>query len=252
MESLERISWTAPVMQCQQARQLFDAYLDGELSPSLATELGAHRLRCADCRQALALLEVSGHILRSDRDAVRPTEDFTDRLLACVDTVPPWRAKAVRYITIGGPLAAAAVIALAFLGVFDNKGPSQVAGVKETAQPVGISSPETPAVRQDASRASDPAEDALGEFIDQTQARMKDKGESMQRVLDLTILQMLDILEEAKARSELRDQDNPSLQPPVVPHPNAGKSGFDADNGDHPAADQAPPSPDEEHDPIDE
>jgi len=210
-------------MQCEQARQLFDAYLDGELSPSLATELGAHRLRCPDCRQALALLEVSGHILRSDRDAVRATEEFTDRLLACVDTVPPWRARAMRIITLGGPLAAAAVIALAFLGVFDNKGPSQVAGVQEIAKsPVTQAvAPITIAGPTDSPVAVDPAEKALGEFIDQTQTRMKDKGESVQRVLDLTVLQMLDILEEAKAKSELRGKNESSPLTPIAPKPAA-------------------------------
>jgi hypothetical protein len=191
-------------MQCEQARQLFDAYLDGELSPSLATELGAHRLRCADCRQALALLEVSGHILRSDRDTVQASDDFTDRLLACVDTGPTWRRRVLHTIYVGGPLAAAAVIALAFIGVFDGKRPSQVAGVKELASPAVVRSidPSKATVPAVQLPAVDPAEKALGDFIDQTQQRMKDKGDSVQRVLDLTILQMLDILEEAKERSQ--------------------------------------------------
>ncbi len=192
-------------MQCEQSRQLFDAYLDGELSPSLATELGAHRLRCADCRQALALLEVSGHILRSDRDTVQASDDFTDRLLACVDTAPDWRRRVLNTIYIGGPLAAAAVIALAFIGVFDGKRPSQVAGVKELAPPVAVglidsTKAVTPVAIQ--LQAVDPAEKALGDFIDQTQQSMKVKGDSVQRVLDLTVLQMLDILEEAKERSQ--------------------------------------------------
>lgn len=192
-------------MQCEQARQLFDAYLDGELSPSLATELGAHRLRCAECRQALALLEVSGHILRSDRDTVQASDDFTDRLLACVDSAPTWRRRVLNTIYVGGPLAAAAVIALAFIGVFDGKRPSQVAGVKELAPAAVVKSMEptraaVPVPTQPL--AVDPAEKALGDFIDQTQQRMKDKGDSVQRVFDLTVLQMLDILEEAKERSQ--------------------------------------------------
>ncbi len=196
----------SPQMHCEQARQLFDAYLDGELSPSLATELGAHRLRCADCRQSLALLEVSGHILRSDRDPVQASDGFTDRLLACVDTVPSWRRKVLNTLYIGGPLAAAAVIALAFVGVFDGKRPSQVAGVQQVAAPSVVQStqPGKPIIPATAVPAQtvDPAEQALTEYLDQTQQRMKDKGESVQRVLDLTVLQMLDILEEAKDRSQ--------------------------------------------------
>jgi hypothetical protein len=211
-------------MQCEQARQLFDAYLDGELSPSLATELGAHRLRCANCRQALALLEVSGHILRSDRDTVQASDDFTDRLLACVDTAPGWRRRVLNTIYIGGPLAAAAVIALAFVGVFDGKRPSQVAGVKELASPAVVRSIESakatsPAANQP--KAVDPAEKALGDFIDQTQQRMKDNGDSVQRVLDLTVLQMLDILEEAKERSQHGPNAGPEWM--ATPAPPAGR-----------------------------
>jgi len=193
-------------MQCHQARQLFDAYLDGELSPSLATELGAHRLSCSDCRQALALLEVSGHILRSDRDPVQAPDDFTDRLLACVDPAPVWRKRVFSTLYIGGPLAAAAVIALAFIGAFDRNGPSQVAGVKEIAPATMVQAAQPPPKATAASTVEsvDPAEQALTEFFDKTQQRVNDQGQSVQKVFDLTILQMLDILEEAKDRSQAR------------------------------------------------
>lgn len=235
-------------MQCEQARQLFDAYLDGELSPSLATELGAHRLRCPDCRQALALLEVSGHILRSDRDSVRASDDFTDRLLACVETVSPWRVKAMRILTIGGPLAAAAVIALAFLGVFDNKGPSQVAGVQELAPAVVQTAQPAPSPKAMAPSATiDPAEKALGEFIDQTQTRMKDNGESVQRVLDLTVLQMLDILEEAKVRSELRGRNDSHTLAPIAPKPEAEEHFEGKEDNSNPLDNANPPTPEDEH-----
>jgi len=196
-------------MNCEQARQLFDAYLDGELSPSLATELGAHRLRCAECRQSLALLEVSGHILRSDREPVTAPAEFTDRLLACVDSPGAWRHKLWNTLYIGGPLAAAAVIALAFLGVFDGRGKSQVAGIQQIVAPPMVQRVSDVSERGSAgaSKASvpapgnDAAERALDEFVDQTQQRMRDNGKSLQRVMDLTILQMLDILEEAKDRA---------------------------------------------------
>lgn len=229
-------------MQCEQARQLFDAYLDGELSPSLATELGAHQVRCAECRQALALLEVSGHILRSDRDAVQPPEDFTDRLLACVDASPRWHRSLLHGLYIGGPLAAAAVIALAFLGVFDGKRASQVAGVKEIA-PASYVQP-APAKSGDAIKPSplvDPAEQALGEFIDRTQNSMKDKGESVQRVLDLTVLQMLDILEEAKTRAKpgARPGSAPLTSPLKAPAGQDSREAAPQGNDDASAEDDA-------------
>ena len=104
-------------MDCNQAKQLFDAFLAGELSVPLATELGAHRVSCADCRRALALLEITGHILATDEDPVRLKSNFTDRLLACVDKpIGRFNRLMRRTIYIGGPMAAAAVVALAFLG----------------------------------------------------------------------------------------------------------------------------------------
>lgn len=207
-------------MQCEQARQLFDAYLDGELSPAMATELGAHRVRCADCRQALALLEVSGHILRSDREPVQPPDDFTDRLLACVDTSPKWHRRILHGLYIGGPLAAAAVIAMAFLGVFDGKRPSQVAGVQEIAPAAHVQPAPVPKTKSATPMPKvDPAEQALGEYIDRSKNSMKDKGESVQRVLDLTVLQMLDILEEAKTRAKPGGkQESGSFSPPTKSH----------------------------------
>lgn len=119
-------------VDCRQAQQLFDAYLDGELSPSLETELGAHRVQCGDCRRALALLEVSGHIIRADHEDVTADSAFTDRLLACMDEPDhSLTHRAWRVASIGGGLAAAALVALAFLGLFDTRQRGKVAGVSE-------------------------------------------------------------------------------------------------------------------------
>lgn len=134
-------------MDCEQARQLFDAYLDGELGSALATELGAHRVHCAECRQALALLEVSEHLITSDPERRELGADFTNRLLACMDLPDAsWRQtteRLTRPTTESEPMvsrlrrglfwtgvsAAAAMVALAFLGAFDRRGESRVAGL---------------------------------------------------------------------------------------------------------------------------
>ncbi|UCE60054.1 MAG: zf-HC2 domain-containing protein [Phycisphaerales bacterium] len=197
-------------MRCEEARQLFDAYLDGELSKSLATELAAHRVRCPACRRALALLEVSGQIIASDREPVTLDEDFSGRLLACVEAPERrWPLRVRRTLFYAGPLAAAAVIALAFLGVFDRGNgaqPHEVAGHKETREvPVyvpgeestgdsGVNSPDETAA----------AEYALEQWMKQAQQNSEAKRqsvESLHKALDLTIGQWLDILEEAKDAS---------------------------------------------------
>ena len=185
-------------MRCEEARKLFDAYLDGELSPSLATELGVHRVRCAECRRSFALLEVSGHILSSDRDPVTVPEDFSERLLACVDVREHgWAGKVRRSLYFVGPLAAAAVIAMAFLGFFDRSRDSRVAGVKVEPTHVEAGTP-----RPNAPSAYDreAAERAIDQWIGQMQTNRAAKtqtGESTLKPPDLTILQILEMLKDA-------------------------------------------------------
>jgi hypothetical protein len=197
-------------MQCEQARQLFDAYLDGEMSSALATELAAHRVRCSDCRRALALLEVSGEIISSDRDEVSLRDDFSSRLLACMDTPQSrWRGWGRYAIYYAGPLAAAAVIALAFIGVFDRSNGAEVLGEKvenrdaQAVRPV----PEPAAAEEDAANSLE-AEHALDEWIGQAGKNWQDRRESAEefhKALDLTIGQWLDILEEANDTSSPED-----------------------------------------------
>ena len=184
-------------MRCEEARQLFDAYLDGELSPSLATELGAHRVRCAACRRSLALLEVSGHIISSDREPVAVPDDFSERLLACVDVREHgWVARVRRSLYFVGPLAAAAVIAMAFLGFFDRGRDSKFAGEKvERTRVEGVAPrPNTPSAYD-----REAAERAIDQWIGQMQTNKAAKartGESIQAP-DLTILQLLEMLKDA-------------------------------------------------------
>lgn len=197
-------------MNCEQARQLFDAYLDGELSPQLATELGAHRVRCADCRRDLALMEVTGHIIGLDRDPVQVDHAFTDRLLACMESGRSrWTHRLRHWLYVGGPLAAAAIIMLAFIGVFDP-GKGKTLGVKEEAPPVGKV---LPTIEEEALDDAPQAEDneeirSLDAWLRETQERIEanqQSGESLQQQLDLTISQWLDILDKAKHSSEQED-----------------------------------------------
>jgi len=206
-------------MRCDEARQLFDSYLDGELSPSLATELGVHRVRCAECRRSFALLEVSGHILTSDRDPVTVPADFSERLLACVELGEhSWPARVRRSLYFVGPLAAAAVIAMAFLGFFDRGRESRVAGVK-----VEPTHAEPGALRPNAPSAIDreAAERAIDQWIGQmqnTRAARVQADESTPKAPDLTILQILEMLKDAnEGAPELRHFPGADLHEPFGP-----------------------------------
>ena len=211
-------------MRCEQARQLFDAYLDGELSPALATELGAHRVQCPECRRALALLEVSGHIIASDREPVRVGRDFSDRLLACMEFRPGrWTLRMRRIVYIGGPLAAAAVVALAFVGVFDpDKG--QRASYRERPSEEMIS--EWLREEDNPSPGDDQAARILDEWGQHARENVDAKrqsGESLQQMLDLTVIQLLDTLNEANEASagdgQLPALDIPAPSPPTEATP---------------------------------
>ena len=198
-------------MRCEEARQLFDAYLDGELSPALATELGAHRLRCPECRRALALMEVSGHIVASDQDTISVSEGLTDRLLACMERrhQARWPHRIRRGLYIGGPLAAAAVICLAFLGVFDRD-TGEVAGARESLTPAALEDIFETDVAPDALRpdADDAATVELDQWGEQFQRNLDGKRhgvESLQKAGDMTVLQLLDALEKAKDKSATED-----------------------------------------------
>jgi len=219
------------MMRCKEARQLFDAYLDGELPPTLQAELGAHRIQCAECRTALALLEVSGQILASDRDDIVLGADFADRLLACMAAPRPRRLTQVkRALYYAAPLAAAALIVLAFLGVFDRANGTggqrlQVAGQEDSNPNAGLA----PAAELQVPDAPTRPEQRLERWIRQTQETGEAKRqsvESLQRVLDLTIGQWLDILEEAKDPSASEDH-----------FPGADIAGKSGTNGKQPPVD---------------
>jgi len=169
-------------MNCEQARNLFDAHLDGELSPAMETELGAHRLGCCDCRHELALMEVVGQVITVD-ELVEPGLDdaFTDRLLACLDRGQPlygglrikgWKA-------VGSLLAAAAAIAITLTIWFSGPSP-KVLGVKSV-------------------KPSEPAEldRATDSFVDHVQATWTQRADNAQNLLhfgEMTIMQILDRL----------------------------------------------------------
>lgn len=219
-------------MNCEQAQQLFDAYLDGELSAMLKTELGAHCVQCADCRRAMALIQVSGHILNADRDPVELGAGFSDRLIACVDSREKhWTVRFRRWAYVGGPMAAAAVILLAFMGTFDRGGTSQVAGRVDKPLIIGSAIDEIDESLIDSAFISGEENDpAIQGWFDQVETNLKNKrgsGEQLQESLNLTILQMIDILDKA-------DESVPSDSPRVDPNhkPASDKSKRPANRSD--------------------
>ena len=187
-------------MKCEEAQTLFQAYLDDELSSSLSTELAAHRVKCSECRRGLALMEVAGHVVANDAGSSELAPEFSDRLLACMESpVSRWRRQLRRTVYLGVPALAAAAVALAFLGVFD-RGAGEVAGKTVTSKDV-------------ANQPVSPSPKELVEHAQKNIASKRKSVETLQNQLDLTIGQILDILDEAKPASPEAKSGAPNAKP---------------------------------------
>lgn len=131
------------MITCQHARQLFDRYLDGELSPSLQAELHAHQLSCSACQTELAILEACGDVIMLDRRREpRLSDSFTDRVLmarrAQLVKQPRRRNWGRTLVLVGSPLAAAASIALVLTLMWptaSQRTGGRIAGTAETLPP---------------------------------------------------------------------------------------------------------------------
>ena len=198
-------------MTCNQARNLFDVYLDGELSGSLGTELAAHRVACAACRRELALMEVAGHVIRVDSDGPTLSDGFSDRLLACIDEPPSVSFLRFRKVVLwaGGGLAAAAVLALMF-NLLTGPGERIAGSFEEISEDSNVEASDVDATKAD---LQTPAQ--ADDIVQRVQEGVSD---SSQGVLDLkvwtdkTIMQLLD---EFGLEPELSGDDDGSLS---VPH----------------------------------
>lgn len=116
-------------MNCSDAEQLFDAYLDGELSGALRLEFDAHRLRCGVCQKKLAMLESFEFVVASDDRVPAVSDDFTDRVMASIGPRPLRLARRRRVAIFSAvALQAAAVIAFALLWRSSGGTPPLVAG----------------------------------------------------------------------------------------------------------------------------
>jgi hypothetical protein len=105
------------MINCRDAEHLFDRYLDGELSPSLTTELHAHRLHCADCQTELSILEACGDVIGLDAREPTLNGSFTDRVMMAYRVENSRRQRRWRRVAMwaGLPASLAASVLLAFL-----------------------------------------------------------------------------------------------------------------------------------------
>ncbi len=189
-------------MTCNQARSLFDVYLDGELSGSLGTELAAHRVSCSACRRELALMEVAGHVIRVDSDGPTLSDGFSDRLLACMDE--PSSASFLRFrkavLWVGGGLAAAAALALIF-NLMTGPG-ERIAGSFEKIS-------EDSNVQNSDADTQGPAQ--AEDVLTRLQEGVSDSSQGVLELKDWTDKTIMQLLDEFGLEPELPDDENGSL-----------------------------------------
>ncbi len=198
-------------MTCNQARNLFDVYLDGELAGSLATELAAHRVACAACRRELALMEVAGHVICVDSDGPTLSNEFSDRLLACIDEPPSGSFLRFRKVVLwtGGALAAAAVLALMF-NLLAGPG-DRIAGlIEQISEDSNVETSDA-----DATRTDHPTRAQADEIARRLQEGVSDSGQRVLELKDLTDKTIMQLLDELGLEPELSGDDDGGLS---VPH----------------------------------
>ncbi len=79
-------------MTCRHVQQLHDAYIDGELSPSLMAEMHAHLLQCPVCQQQVELTRACGSVIANDGDEPALDAGFAARVVAALQQKASARA----------------------------------------------------------------------------------------------------------------------------------------------------------------
>lgn len=69
-------------MTCRHVNELRDAYLDGDLSPSLTAEVHAHLLQCPACQQQFEMMRACGDLIARDESEPVLDTGFASRVVA--------------------------------------------------------------------------------------------------------------------------------------------------------------------------
>jgi len=201
-------------MQCDRVLKLVDPYVDGELSAPMAAEVAAHCVRCTDCGRTLALAQVTASVIASGRAEPALSDDFTERLLACVQAGRALSAhRGRRWLIYGAAaVAAAAVLMIAFISPMRER-PKIVAGMKE-AWPLG-----TDALTHPGGAGDGPAADwkRLAEPFERGYERTHDFGVTLQRSFDAAMLEVIRALEAQAPRQAEEGASQPADGKPATP-----------------------------------
>lgn len=189
---------------CRNIRELHDAFIDGELSPSMTAEVHAHLLQCPECQQQVQMLRAVGDVIaQDDHSAPRLSHDFAAKVVGAMPEAVPVSTRTVdsrdlRRLTWRGwasmGLSAAAVLflSIAFWPKEDLKKPTMVAGISAVKSVVD---PTISAV-QDTQKTASSIKGLLEITVDQARQDVRNRMQKAHGDLSITriLLQPFDEL----------------------------------------------------------
>ena len=110
-------------MNCQEAKNQIQAYLDGELDLTRSLEQEAHLRECSVCSQALNSLHLLAQSLRNDSLRFPPPPSLEKRLRSALHREGGSRAQTFRWRWLIPALSAAALL-IVFAGYFLTRTPA--------------------------------------------------------------------------------------------------------------------------------
>jgi hypothetical protein len=149
---------------CQRVDSLLSAYIESETSPAESRFIDGHLTVCPRCREQIAGMEAL--LVRLSRvPGPRVSGDFTQRVLASVKDLPPAGLE-VPVVPLpsrgaawwGVPLAAAAALAVAFLGISQFRSPEPRTGPTRAERSLSAAPAPQLAARNPGAIASQPVD----------------------------------------------------------------------------------------------
>jgi hypothetical protein len=144
-------------MTCQEARDLFSARQDGELSPSDAAQLEAHLSGCAECRAEWARFDQVVSLLHATVPPHAPP-GFVDRVVGAAQR-EPWYRRVIGQVLfplrVKVPLEAAALVLIGGLAVLTfQRSPEMQQMARQDYRPIEAPRPEPIAKEKDTPTAA--------------------------------------------------------------------------------------------------
>ena len=184
---------------CRNIRELHDAFIDGELSPSMTAEVHAHLLQCPECQQQIQMLRAVGDVIGQDNHASPGLpKEFASRVVGAIPpgaVVGPNLTMALRHrrlswrgwASMGLSAAALLFLSIAFWPKEEASHPTMVAGMSVVKSVVD---PTVNAVK-DTQKAASSIKGLLELSVDQARQDVQTGMQKARQAGDVSITRIL-------------------------------------------------------------